>query len=117
MMQFQKRKKKVKMTDFTKIINKAKELETNMREKQDKIKKIEVTGVAGGDKVKIKINGENEIVSVFISDSLMNEDKTILEDLIKAAHNNAKMSLKQKTSDELSKIAKEFSIPGFKWPI
>ena len=47
----------------------------------------------------------------------MNEDKTILEDLIKAAHNNAKMSLKQKTSDELSKIAKEFSIPGFKWPI
>ena len=47
MMQFQKKKKKVKMTDFTKIINKAKELETNMREKQDKIKKIE------GSKTKI----------------------------------------------------------------
>ena len=104
------------MTDFTKIINKAKELETNMKERQNNIKKIEVEGVAGGDKVRIKINGENEIINIYISDSLMKEDKTIIEDLIKAAHNNARMSLKQKTSDEISKIAKDFSIPGFKWP-
>ena len=104
------------MTDFTKIINKAKELETNMKERQNNIKKIEVEGVAGGDKVRIKINGENEIINIYISDSLMREDKTIIEDLVKAAHNNARMSLKQKTSDEISKIAKDFSIPGFKWP-
>ncbi len=104
------------MTDFTKIINKAKELETNMKERQNNIKKIEVEGVAGGDKVRIKINGENEIINIYISDSLMKEDKTIIEDLIKAAHNNARMSLKQKTSDEISKIAEDFSIPGFKWP-
>ncbi|RPF74588.1 MAG: YbaB/EbfC family nucleoid-associated protein [Rickettsiales bacterium TMED289] len=104
------------MTDFTKIINKAKELETNMKERQNNIRKIEVEGVAGGDKVRIKINGENEIINIYISDSLMKEDKTIIEDLVKAAHNNARMSLKQKTSDEMSKIAEDFSIPGFKWP-
>ena len=104
------------MTDFTKIINKAKELETNMKDRQNNIRKIEVEGVAGGDKVRIKINGENEIINIYISDSLMREDKTIIEDLVKAAHNNARMSLKQKTSDEISKIAEDFSIPGFKWP-
>ena len=41
----------------------------------------------------------------------------ILEDLVKAAHNNAKLQLKSKTSEELSKAAGGFGIPGFKWPL
>ena len=45
------------MTDFNKILDKAKELQENMKESQEKIKKIEVEGVSGGDKVKIKLNG------------------------------------------------------------
>ena len=46
------------MNDFSKILSKAKEIEANMRKNQEKIKKIEADGVSGGDKVKIKINGE-----------------------------------------------------------
>ena len=48
---------------------------------------------------------------------IMKEDKTIIEDLIKAAHNNAKSQLQSKTSEEISKATGGFGIPGFKWPL
>jgi DNA-binding protein YbaB len=47
----------------------------------------------------------------------MKEDKAIIEDLIVAAHNNAKAQLKSKTSEEISKATGGFGIPGFKWPL
>jgi DNA-binding YbaB/EbfC family protein len=105
------------MTDFSKILNKAKELESKMKESQEKIKNISVTGVSGGDSVKITLNGEGEIINLDISSDILKEDKTIIEDLIKAAHNNAKSQLKSKTSEEISKAAGGFGIPGFKWPL
>tara|TARA_B100000003_G_C10935852_1_gene373204 strand:- start:4663 stop:4980 length:318 start_codon:yes stop_codon:yes gene_type:complete len=105
------------MTDFSKILEKAKELEKKMKESQEMIKKIEVEGESGGDLVKVKLNGEGEMISIYISDKLLNEEKNIIEDLIKAAHNNAKSSLKSKTNEEISKSAGGFGIPGFKWPL
>ena len=76
------------MTDFSKILEKAKELEKKMKESQEAIKKIEVIGNSGGDLVKVKLNGEGVMISVEISDKLLNEEKNIIEDLIKAAHNS-----------------------------
>ena len=105
------------MTDFSKILEKAKELEKKMKESQEAIKKIEVEGKSGGDLVKVKLNGDGEMTSVEISNELMNEEKKVIEDLIKAAHNNAKSTLKSKTNDEISKSAGNFGIPGFKWPL
>ena len=105
------------MTDFSKILEKAKELEKKMKESEEAIKKIEVTGNAGGELVKIKLNGESESISVEISDKLLKEEKNVIEDLIKAAHNNAKSSLKSKTTEEISKSAGNIGIPGFKWPL
>jgi|TARA_B100001540_G_scaffold308144_1_gene322383 DNA-binding YbaB/EbfC family protein len=105
------------MTDFSKILEKAKELEKKMKESQEAIKKIEVVGNSGGDLVTVKLNGEGEMVSISISEKLLTEEKTIIEDLIKAAHNNAKSSLKSKTNEEISKSAGNFGIPGFKWPL
>ena len=105
------------MTDFTKILDKAKELEAKMKESQEKIKNIEVSGTSGSNSVKIILNGENEMVKVDLSDEVMKEDKVIIEDLIVAAHNNAKSELKSKTSEEISKSTSEFGIPGFKWPL
>ena len=52
-----------------------------------------------------------------ISNEILSEDKTIIEDLIVAAHNNAKIKLKNKTTEEISKATGGFGIPGFKWPI
>ena len=105
------------MTDFSKILDKAKELEIKMKESQEKIKNISVTGISGGDSVKLTLNGEGEIINLDISPDILREDKTIIEDLIKAAHNNAKSQLKSKTSDEISKATGGFGIPGFKWPL
>ena len=105
------------MTDFSKILDKAKELESKMKESQEKIKNINVTGISGGDSVKMTLNGEGEIINLDISSNILKEDKNIIEDLIKAAHNNAKSQLKSKTSEEISKATGGFGIPGFKWPL
>ena len=105
------------MTDFSKILDKAKELESKMKESQEKIKNISAIGVSGGDSVKVTLNGEGEIINLDISSDILKEDKTIIEDLIKAAHNNAKSQLKSKTSEEISKATGGFGIPGFKWPL
>ena len=105
------------MSDFNKILEKAKEIELKVKESQEKIKNIKAEGSSGGGQVKIVLNGDGEIESLKISDSLFKEDKTLLEDLVIAAHNNAKNNLKTKTSDELSKVTGGFGIPGFKWPL
>ena len=105
------------MTDFTKILDKAKELEVKMRESQEKIKNIQAEGSSGSESVKIVLNGENEMIKINLSDEVMKEDKIIIEDLILAAHNNAKVKLKSKTSEEISKATGGFGIPGFKWPL
>ena len=105
------------MTDFSKIIDKAKELEAKMKESQEKIKRIRVEGISGSNSVKIILDGEGEIQSIQLSDEILKEDKTIIEDLIVAAHNNAKLQLKAKTSEEISKATGGLGIPGFKWPL
>ena len=105
------------MTDFSKILDKAKELEARMKESQKNIKNIKVEGISGLNSVKIILDGEGEMQKVEISDDILKEDKSIIEDLIVAAHNNAKAQLKSKTSEELSKAASGFGIPGFKWPL
>ena len=105
------------MTDFSKILDKAKELESKMKESQEKIKNINVTGVSGGGTVTIVLNGEGEIINLDISSDILKEEKSIIEDLIIAAHNNAKAQLKTKTNEEISKATGGFGIPGFKWPL
>ena len=105
------------MTDFNKILEKAKEIESKVKESQKKIKSIKAEGSSGAGAVKIILNGEWEIESISISDTIYKEDKSLLADLIIAAHNNAKNNLKSKTSDELSKVTGGFGIPGFKWPL
>ena len=105
------------MTDFSKILNKAKELETKMKESQEKIKNIQVEGISGTNSVKVTLNGDGELIKLEISPETIKEEKSIIEDLIVAAHNKAKAQLKIKTSEEISKATGDFGIPGFKWPI
>ena len=105
------------MTDFTKIMDKAKELEAKMKESQENIKKIRAEGVSGSASVKITLDGEGEMQKIEISDEIFKENKSIVEDLILAAHNNAKAQLKTKTNEEISKATGGFGIPGFKWPL
>ena len=105
------------MTDFTKILDKAKELEAKMKESKENIKKIRVEGIAGSGSVKVTLDGEGEMQKIEISNDLLKEEKLIIEDLIVAAHNNAKSQIKNKTAEEILKATSNLGIPGFKWPI
>ena len=89
------------------LISQAKKMQEKMKETQEALKKIEVEGVSGGNAVKIIMNGDGEY----------KESKEILEDLIVAAHNDAKSKLKKKTSEEISKVTGGIDLPpGFKLP-
>ena len=105
------------MTDFKKIMDKAKEMQSKMRESQEKIKNIQAQGISGSNSVKVILNGENEMIKIDLSEEIMKENKIIIEDLIVAAHNNAKEKLKSKTTEEISKATGGFDIPNFKWPL
>ncbi len=105
------------MTDFTKILEKAKELEAKMKESQKKIKDIRVEGVSGSNSIKVILDGEGEMQKIEISNEILKEEKSIIEDLIVAAHNSAKDQLKSKTTEEISKATGGLGIPGFKWPL
>jgi hypothetical protein len=105
------------VTDFSKILENAKKMQSKMKESQDKIKALELEGYAAGGSVKVMLNGEGEMIKLFISPETLKESKEIIEDLIIAAHNDAKQKIKLKTSEELSKITGGVILPpGFKFP-
>ena len=106
------------MTDFSDLMSQAKKMQEKMKEAQDSLKKIEVEGVSGGQAVKITMNGDGELKKIFLEPSLLKESKEIVEDLIVAAHNDAKSKLKKKTSEEISKVTGGINLPpGFKFPV
>ena len=106
------------MTDFENILKKAKELEAKMKDSQEKIRNIKVEGTSGTNSVKVTLNGDGEMIKLEISPETMKEDKLVIEDLVVAAHNNAKIQLKSKTSEEISKATMNLGMPkDFKWPI
>ena len=105
------------MTDFTNLISQAKKMQEKMKETQEALKKIEVEGVSGGNVVRVIMNGDGELKKIFLDQALLNESKEIMEDLIVAAHNDAKSKLKKKTSEEISKVTGGINLPpGFKLP-
>ena len=105
------------MTDFSNLILEAKKMQEKMKETQEALKKIEVEGISGGNSIKIIMNGDGEIKKISIDDALLKESKEIIEDLIVAAHNDAKSKLKKKTTEEISKVTGGISLPpGFKLP-
>ncbi len=99
------------MPNFSDMLSKAKEMQDKMKEVQDSIKKIEVEGEAGGNLVKVILTGDYEIKSIIISDEAKKEEQEIINDLIKAAYNNAKNNLKKKSADELSKVTGGMNLP------
>ena len=105
------------MNNFTDMLSKAKVMQEKMKEAQEQIKKIEVEGVAGGNLVKVILTGDYELKSIFVSNEAKKEEQEIINDLIKAAYNNAKENLKKKSAEELSKVTGGLNLPlDFKLP-
>ena len=105
------------MTDFTDLITQAKKMQEKMKEAQEALKKIEVEGISGGNAIRLIMNGDGELKKISLDENLLKESKEIVEDLIVAAHNDAKSKLRKKTSEEISKVTGGVSLPpGFKLP-
>ncbi len=105
------------MNSFSDMLSKAKAMQEKMKEAQDQIKKIEVTGASGGNLVKVILTGDYELKSIEITEAAKKENQEIINDLIIAAYNNAKENLKKKSAEELSKITGGLNIPlDFKLP-
>ena len=105
------------MTNFNDLISQAKKMQEKMKETQEALKKIEVEGVSGGNSVKVIMNGDGELKKINLNDALLKEPKEIIEDLVVAAHNDAKIKLKKKTTEEISKVTGGIDLPpGFKLP-
>ena len=105
------------MPDFSDLVSQAKKMQEKMKETQEALNKIEVEGISGGGAVKIIMNGEGDLKKISLDDKLLKETKEIIEDLVVAAHNDAKSKMKKKTSEEISKITGGINLPpGFKMP-
>jgi len=106
------------MKDLAQIMQQAQAMQAKMAEVQAKIEATEADGVAGAGLVRVKLKGKGELVSVSIDRSLMGDDPEIVEDLIKAAHGDARRRLDQAMDDAMRTATAGFSglMPGFKLP-
>lgn len=95
------------------MMKQAKIMQDKMAEMQERLGDVEVQGTAGGDMVKATITCKGEAKKIEISDSMMDlNEKEVLEDLVKAALNDAKMKADQKLAEETKKMMEELGIPA-----
>lgn len=102
--------------DMSKLMQQAQKMQEQMKKAQEERDNLEVTGEAGAGLVKVAMTGKYDIKSVSIDDSLMSEDKEMLEDLIAAAVNSAvkKVEENSSSSTDIQQMAKDAGIdlPG-----
>jgi DNA-binding YbaB/EbfC family protein len=95
----------------------AQAMQANMQKAQDEIAKMEITGESGGGLVKVTLTGKHEARRVEIDDSLVGEDKEMLEDLVAAAINDAAHKLEATTQERMSGMTDGLNLPpGMKLP-
>jgi len=106
------------MKDISQIMRQAQAMQAKINEAQKKLEAMEVEGSAGGGLVKLRISGKNALVSISIDKSLLGADENeILEDLVKAAHDDARRKLDEAQNEEMKGLGSGMGIlPGFKMP-
>ena len=100
------------------MMDQAKRMQEKMKELQDGLASLEVEGSAGGGLVKITITGKGEVKKINIDPSLIKpEEAEILEDLLVAAFNDAKIKAEEASAEEMKKLTGGLNLPpGFKLP-
>jgi len=105
------------MKDLMGMMSKARELQAKMQQVQEEIAALRVEGVSGGGLVSVTLGGKGDLVALKIDPSLIKpEEAEILEDLIVAAHNDARARLEAATQQKVQAIAGGLDIPGLKLP-
>jgi len=99
------------------LMQKAQKMQEDMQKAQEEIKLIEVEGQSGGGLVKVVMMGSHEVKRISIDDSLVGDDKDMLEDLVAAALNDAVHKLESTTKDKYAGLTAGMSLPpGMKLP-
>ena len=106
------------MKDISQIMRQAQAMQAKINEAQKKLEAMEVEGTAGGGMVKVRISGKNAMLGLTIDPSLLKpEEAEIVEDLVKAAHDDARRKLDEAQNDEMKGLSGGLGIlPGFKMP-
>ncbi len=104
--------------DINKLLEQAQNMQKQMAESQEQMASKEYSGKAGGGLVTVTLNGKYEMVQLAIDDSLMvSSEKTMLEDLMKAAFNDAKSQIEDDSQNSMSGMMSSMGLPpGFKPP-
>ena len=101
--------------DMNSLMQQAQAMQEKMKKMQEEAANAEVTGEAGAGLVKVVMNGRHDVKSVSVDDSLMSEDKELLEDLLAAAVNDAVRRVEKQQQDNMQNMAGGFPFPpGFK---
>jgi len=104
--------------DFGKMMKQAQELQARMAAAQEEIERIEVEGASGAGLVRVRLAGKGELRAIAVDPSLMNPDEAeILEDLIVAAHADARARLDEAIADKMKSVTGGLNLPaGMKLP-
>ncbi len=99
------------------LMKQAQKMQENMQKAQEELASMEVTGQAGGGMVSVVMTGRHDVKRVSIDDSLMKDDKEMLEDLLAAAVNDAVRQVEKRSQDKMSGMTAGMGLPpGFKMP-
>ena len=99
------------------LMKKAQDMQAEMEKAQEEMAKISVFGESGAGMVKIEMTCKHQILSLNIDDSLISEDKDMLEDLLVAAFNDAIRKVEKTTQEQFSGMASGLNLPpGMKLP-
>jgi DNA-binding YbaB/EbfC family protein len=94
------------------MMKQAQELQTKMAEMQAELENLQVEGVSGGGLVKVALTGKGAMAKLSIDKSLIKpEDTEILEDLILAAHNDAKQKAEQAMAEKMQALTGGLPLP------
>ena len=93
------------------IMKQAQKMQENMQKAQQELASLEVTGKSGAGLVTVVMTGKHDVRKVSIDDSLMSEDKEMLEDLLAAAVNDAVRQIETKTKDHMSDAVSGMGLP------
>jgi nucleoid-associated protein EbfC len=105
------------MKNIADLMKQAGEMQSKMSEMQEMLDNVEVEGVAGAGMVKVTLSGKGQMRGVKIDPDIARDDIEILEDLIIAAHNDAKIKSEAKMQEEMQKLTGGLQLPpGFKMP-
>ena len=94
------------------LMKQAQKMQEDMQKAQEELANMEVEGESGGGMVKVVMSGRHEIRKVHIDDSLMSDDKEMIEDLLAAAVNDAVRRIEQQSSEKMSGLTSGLNLPG-----